>query len=267
MTTLIDDNRSDGREQRFIAQVRQALGVSAATAGRRRASLFDQRNRPAGEALLQAARNRSPAQREVLLTLLQERAQPLNLKIHPQPGYGAAAAAIGRLVTGKAPEWGTAKSVVAWDHERVRRLDLPQVLAPGGVPVAFAPGRDADEAARAAFRRQVTGAFVGVTTADWCVADTATLAMKTRPGQARSVSLVPSIHVAVVAIDQLLADLRELYAHLKWNPDEKSEGLTNCLSLISGPSKTADIELVMVHGAHGPRELHLFVVKDSSSQD
>jgi hypothetical protein len=50
--------------------------------------------------------------------------------------------------------------------------------------------------------------------------------------------------------------LKELIAHGK--PPEW--GLTNCLTLISGPSKTADIELTMVHGAHGPREVYLYVI-------
>jgi L-lactate dehydrogenase complex protein LldG len=66
--------------------------------------------------------------------------------------------------------------------------------------------------------------------------------------------------VAVITLDQLLADLKELYTLLRWDPSQKTEGLTNCMTFISGPSKTADIEMVMVHGAHGPRELHLFVI-------
>ena len=76
----------------------------------------------------------------------------------------------------------------------------------------------------------------------------------------RCPSLLPSIHIAVVRLEQILSNLRELYTLLKWDPAEQSEGLTDCLTLISGPSKTADIEATLVHGAHGPRELHLFVL-------
>ena len=100
--------------------------------------------------------------------------------------------------------------------------------------------------------------YIGVTAADFCIADTATLVMRTRPGQARSVSLVPSVHVAVISLDQILEDLAELYYRLKWDPREKD--LTNAMTFISGPSKTADIELVMVHGAHGPREVTVVVI-------
>nr|PIE60647.1 MAG: hypothetical protein CSA31_00960 [Desulfobulbus propionicus] len=86
--------------------------------------------------------------------------------------------------------------------------------------------------------------------------------MRSHPGHARSTSLVPAIHIAVVEEAKILATLEELYALLKWDPVEQEKGLTNNLSFVSGPSKTGDIELIMVHGAHGPRELHLFVVAD-----
>jgi L-lactate dehydrogenase complex protein LldG len=106
----------------------------------------------------------------------------------------------------------------------------------------------------------VAQAFMGITSADFCLADTATLVMKTRPGHARSASLVPEIHAAVIRREQIIADLGQLYYLLTHDPDQIQEGLTNCLSLISGPSKTADIELCMVYGVHGPREVHLFVL-------
>jgi L-lactate dehydrogenase complex protein LldG len=101
-----------------------------------------------------------------------------------------------------------------------------------------------------------------VTGADFCLADTATLVLITRPGQARSVSLLPSIHVAVVDAGRLLADLAELYTLLRWDAagDGKPEKVFSTMTLICGPSKTADIEATLVQGAHGPRELHLIVV-------
>ena len=76
-------------------------------------------------------------------------------------------------------------------------------------------------------------------------------------------SLVPSIHVAVITLDQIIADLIELYALIKWDPDVQKEGLTNCMTYISGPSKTADVEATMVHGAHGPREVYVYVIAGS----
>lgn len=85
--------------------------------------------------------------------------------------------------------------------------------------------------------------------------------MKTRPGQPQCVSLLPSIHIAVIRLEQVLADLKELYALLKWDPAQRTEGLTDTMTFVTGPSKTADIEATLVHGAHGPKELYIFVLK------
>jgi len=92
------------------------------------------------------------------------------------------------------------------------------------------------------------------------MADTATLVLRNRPGQPRSVALVPSIHIAVITLDQIISDMKELFALLRWDDRFRSEGLSNYMAFISGPSKTADIEATMVHGAHGPREVYLYVV-------
>jgi L-lactate dehydrogenase complex protein LldG len=94
------------------------------------------------------------------------------------------------------------------------------------------------------------------------MAETASLVMRTRAGQARSVSLVPSIHIAVIQLNQIIADLKELYALIKSDTEGHGEGLTNCMTFISGPSKTADVEATMVHGAHGPREVYVYVIAD-----
>jgi len=100
-----------------------------------------------------------------------------------------------------------------------------------------------------------------VTSADFCLADTATLVLRNRPGQPRSVALVPSIHIAVITLDQIVADMKELFALLRWVAHfPAGRAFPNYMSFISGPSKTADIEATMVHGAHGPREVHLFVI-------
>lgn len=88
--------------------------------------------------------------------------------------------------------------------------------------------------------------------------------MKTVPGRDRSVSLLPSIHVAVIELNQIIRSLPERYAHLTDEGRPPTRRLTNCLTLISGPSKTADIELTMVHGAHGPREVYLYVITQVS---
>ena len=144
---------------------------------------------------------------------LAQAAEPLHLTVAACPDPSVAAASIRGLVAERSPEWGGRKQVVAWDHPLVHALDLPGALSGQNVPVAFVEPLGAAPGAErlAGIRKQVVDSFVGVTSADFCLADTATLVMKTRPGQPRSVSLVPSIHVAVIEAKQLLWDLGELY--------------------------------------------------------
>ncbi|WP_035246966.1 LutC/YkgG family protein [Desulfogranum mediterraneum] len=254
--------------QPFMDTIRRALGRDQGTAPP--ADLFTASPDPAQEAVLERVRTRTPDERRQLLQGLAEVAGPLHIDLYQEPSLASAGRTIARLILEKEPEWGPAKSVVRWDHPLINGLELEALPELKQVPIhrTAVDSPAAEDGVAAGQRRQLRSrtqaSFIGITSADYCVAATATLAMRSRPGQARSTSLVPSIHVAVIREEQLLASLEELYTLLKWDPDERAQGLTNCLSLVSGPSKTGDIELIMVHGAHGPRELHLFVVAAES---
>lgn len=246
----------DSGQQEFINTVKAALEKAPVASWGKAESLAGKMSAES-RALLQRIQNRTPADRKKLLETFIKAAEPINLSVTACENRGAATAAIAELVRKKNPEWGEQKRVVAWVHPLVERLSLPAALSEQGVPLSFTDLKETD---RESLRRQVIESFVGITSADFCMADTATLVMRTRPGCARSVSLLPSIHIAVIELYQIIADLKELYALLKWDPRERKEGLSNCMTFISGPSKTADIEATMVHGAHGPREVHVFVI-------
>jgi L-lactate dehydrogenase complex protein LldG len=204
----------------------------------------------------------------MLLQELIAQGKPLNLKVISKKDTSDTAAAIAALVEEKSPEWGGQKLVAAWRHPLIDSLDLPEILSHQKVPV-YSPrqinGGPVSTKEQSFFRSRVETAFIGITSADYCLAETATLVFKTVPGRDRSVSLLPSIHVAVIELNQIIRNLPELYACLKYEGKQPDWGLTNCLTLISGPSKTADIELTMVHGAHGPRELYLYVITPTSA--
>ena len=155
---------------------------------------------------------------------------------------------------------------MTWQHPLIERLNLLDSLAAEKVALSVTD-LDAtqlegfsEEEKREQLRKQVIESYIGITSADFCMADTATLVMRTRPGQARSVSLVPSIHIGVIYLNQIIWDLKELYALLNFDSEAQKEGLTNCMTFISGPSKTADVEATMVQGAHGPREVYVYVI-------
>ena len=94
----------------------------------------------------------------------------------------------------------------------------------------------------------------GVTDADYAVAETGTLAIRHRPEHGRLLSLVPIVHVAIIEPRILVPDLIDLFEKLK------TEGTGSGVTLISGPSKTADIEMNTVTGVHGPNVVKTFVL-------
>jgi L-lactate dehydrogenase complex protein LldG len=98
----------------------------------------------------------------------------------------------------------------------------------------------------------VDAAITGVAAA---VAETGTLVCVSAPDSARGASLIPPVHVAVVAAGQLVADLCDLRTLWRTGAD-----LPANVNLISGPSKTADIEGVLVTGMHGPGQVHVILL-------
>ena len=243
-------------QEEFIHKIKIALGKPLAES-QRNVDFFKSDMSDETRGILERIENRTPEERKKLLATLIEAAGPINLKVISCEDINSVTAAIADLVRDKDPEWGAKKSVVAWQHPLIENLNLPEALSPQDVTVFFSDLKETDSGN---LRQHVIDSYIGITAADFCMADSATMVMRTRPGQARSVSLVPSIHVAVIELNQIIADLKELYALLKWDPQESQEGLTNCMTFISGPSKTADIEATMVHGAHGPREVHVYVI-------
>ena len=247
---------STANQEEFINRIKLALGKPFADS-RQKAELFSREMSAETRAILERIKNRTADDRKKLLETLIEAAGPIHLTVRKCVDINAVTAAIAEVVRDKDPEWGDKKRVVAWQHPLIESLNLPDALSEQGVPVFFADLQKTDEER---LRQGIIDAYIGITSADFCMADTATLVMRTRPGQARSVSLVPAIHIAVVELNRIIADLKELYALLKWDPQASKEGVTNCMTFISGPSKTADIEATMVHGAHGPREVHIIVI-------
>jgi L-lactate dehydrogenase complex protein LldG len=94
----------------------------------------------------------------------------------------------------------------------------------------------------------------GLTEVDYAVAETGTLVIRHRPDHGRLLSLVPFLHVAIVQPAQLLPDLIDLFEILA--RDGSGSGVT----MISGPSKTADIEMNTVTGVHGPNVVKAFIL-------
>lgn len=95
----------------------------------------------------------------------------------------------------------------------------------------------------------VTGALLGV-------ASSGSILAAAGPHSSRLASLLPSFHLVVLASDRLVPGFEEMFAVLPRYLTDASSAV-----LISGPSRTADIEMVLVRGVHGPREVHVLLVE------
>lgn len=102
----------------------------------------------------------------------------------------------------------------------------------------------------------------GFTVARSGLAATGTLVVVPDASAPRTVSLVPPLHVALIHARTLHADLRAAVAAERWR-----DGMPTNLVMISGPSKTSDIQQTTAYGAHGPRALWVVVVTDDDNDD
>lgn len=106
-----------------------------------------------------------------------------------------------------------------------------------------------------ATRELAADAHVGLSQMDWALADTGTLVQDATAVDQRLVSTLPTIHVALIATDGLRPDMPTWLA----DADPNRMGY---LSMITGPSRTADIERVLTIGVHGPVRLIIIFVDE-----
>ena len=117
------------------------------------------------------------------------------------------------------------------------------------------PGVESGVTDREQLRAASATADIGITSADYALADTGTLVMLSSPQEARLISLLPPIHLAVFSHERILSSLDELLTRL---PQPAKQ--TSAMVLITGPSRTADIEQILVRGVHGPGEIYAVIV-------
>jgi L-lactate dehydrogenase complex protein LldG len=146
------------------------------------------------------------------------------------------------------------------ESEGVREaIATPDVIADydlqkaGGINIApWDASLPADEVKTRAFDMEC-----GITGVDYAVAETGSLVLVAKPDVGRSVSLLGRVHIAVVVADEILPDLYDLFDALQ---SDYGDRIPPNVSVITGPSKTADIELSLVIGVHGPAVVHVVLV-------
>ncbi|MEE9275073.1 MAG: LutB/LldF family L-lactate oxidation iron-sulfur protein [bacterium] len=124
-----------------------------------------------------------------------------------------------------------------------------EILGPESEREGGSDGRDA-----------LARAGVGVTGCAWAVAETGSLVLLSGPQTPRLHSLLPEVHVALVPEERILRHLSALSPLLSQALDPARPGGPSCVNFITGPSGSADIELTLIRGVHGPREVHVILL-------
>jgi L-lactate dehydrogenase complex protein LldG len=103
--------------------------------------------------------------------------------------------------------------------------------------------------------RELFGCDIGITSAQWAIAETGTLVLESGKEFSRLTSLLPPVHVCVLYAASIRETMVEILEAIK-------NDLSPAVTFITGPSRTSDIELTLAIGVHGPRELHVIVIDD-----
>jgi L-lactate dehydrogenase complex protein LldG len=129
-----------------------------------------------------------------------------------------------------------------WETPRLRQLGITEILDSLGVEL-ISPN---------AGKHEMALCDLGITEADYLLPETGTLVLKSSSERPRAVSLLPRIHLAIVRAEMLRADMHQVFAECK---DD------HYLVFITGPSRTADIELTVTLGVHGPKNLFVWIME------
>jgi L-lactate dehydrogenase complex protein LldG len=136
------------------------------------------------------------------------------------------------------------KKATVWQTPGLAELRITERLEAQGIEV-ISPH---------AGKRSLAECDLGITEVDFALPETGTIGLFSSPEKPREVSLVPRVHLALMRPAALRADLHQVFEEAKQH---------NYLIFITGPSRTADIELTTTLGVHGPKALYVWVIGES----
>ena len=175
---------------------------------------------------------------------------------HVVPAMDAVPAVVGRI----ARERGIQR-LIAWSPAALG-ADLTEGLRGEGIEAVATPDGRAGTAEAQRLREIHAAAGIGLTGADLAIAETGTLVLQSGRGRPRSTSLLPEYHIAVFDRRALVETLEQAGVILEaWHADPAREASGGAITFITGPSRTADIELTLTRGVHGPREVHAIFIQ------
>lgn len=148
----------------------------------------------------------------------------------------------------------------------LERLGVGSLLAREGKRISiWSPpkGSDPDGWSPDDFREAVFNAGAGITGVDCVLAESGTLILSSRTEGAQLASLAPPVHVALYTRDQVVATLEEALTRIPVSRSPGEATTDRSVVFITGPSRTADIEQILIRGVHGPKHLHAILIEDA----
>ncbi len=139
--------------------------------------------------------------------------------------------------------------------------DVPVSAALEWRGIEVVPVVRSEQSNREQLREEMRHADVGLTGTDYALAETGSLVILPRQGLSRLVSLVPPVHIALVRPEEVLESLHDLFLLRRLEYKRRDGEMGSYLNFITGPSRTADIEMTIVQGVHGPRAVHMILVE------
>jgi len=150
------------------------------------------------------------------------------------------------------------RSAIRWATPELDALGLEQAFHQEGIPLTSVGSEKLQD--EEALKALLTSADLGLSGADFAVAETGSLVLLAEEGKGRLITLLPTYHIALLSTDRLVPTFQDLVTLLRLLPKSPSgRALRSAITFVTGPSKSGDIELHLTKGVHGPKELHVIL--------
>lgn len=150
---------------------------------------------------------------------------------------------------------GNCRSALCWEHPLLDQLGLGELLQ--SLSMEMHSSCTLRLLSSESQRPAQLACDVGISSVDLAIAETGSLLLCSQPGHERTVSLLPPYYITLVERSQIVADLLDAF---RWLHERGLENLPSNLALVTGPSKTGDIELQLTTGVHGPGRWQVIII-------
>ena len=156
-----------------------------------------------------------------------------------------------------------AESVVISRNPILRELQIDTMLEDEGIKVAAWPAGGAGAPGESSFADRCFAACAGITGVDFALAETGSLVLTSLTEGSQLSSLAPPVYIALYRRSQIRASLDEVLQEFPVSRGPGAPSPARSLVFVTGASKTADIEQILIRGVHGPGKVHAILVEDS----